>query len=184
MNQLILEMRNAAVGMIALLTGRRDASSYFDLTYHGLAGSFIAVLVATALNAYLPSLMGMAEPEGFAAWQAFFIAVVFYASQMGFSAIVLTQIRRLDGLLPYVVADNWASFFVTLVSIILGLMQVQAEFAMMLVAIPVIIIEVNIARLIVTLGFMQIVMFLVAQFVGVMVTLLAIGSLLPPVPTP
>lgn len=181
-NQLIIEMRNAASGMIALLTGRRNASSYFDLTLHGLAGSFIAFLLATGVNAYLPGFLGMVPPDGMAAWQAFFIAITFYAAQMGFSAIVLLQIKRLDGLMPYVVADNWASFFITIISIILSLSNMQAELVMLLIAIPVIIIEVNIARLIVTLSFMQIVMFLVAQFVGVMVTLLLIGSFLPQLP--
>lgn len=182
MNQLVLEMRAAASGMIALLMGRRDASTYFDLTLHGLAGSFIAFLVATGLNAYLPSLMGTQEPGSLAAWQGFFMALLFYASQIGFSAIVLAQARRLDGLVPYLVADNWASFFITLASVALSLSNMPMEVTMLFLAIPIIIIEVNIARLIVTLSFLQIMMFLIAQFIGVMATLLVIGSFLPDVP--
>jgi hypothetical protein len=178
-NQFVIEMRNAAKGMFALLIGRRNASSYFDLTLHGLAGSFIAFLLAAGASAYLPGFMGMASPDGIAAWQAFSIALPFYAVQMAFSALVLLQIKRLDGMMPYVVADNWAGFFITLVSIILVVAEVDRDLSIWVVGLLVIISKVNIARLIVTLNFLQIVMFLIAQFVGATVTLLVIDNFIP-----
>ena len=43
-------MMAAGRGVIGLLTGDRQAGSYFDLSNRGLAGSFIALLLITALN--------------------------------------------------------------------------------------------------------------------------------------
>ena len=64
---------------------------------------------------------------------------------------MLRQIGRLDGLVPYLVADNWATFFITIVSTLLTLVGIGDEFAIIALGILVIIVEVNIARLIVTL---------------------------------
>lgn len=179
MTSLIEEMFAAGRGMVALLLGRRDAPSYFDLTARGLAGSFVAFLLATAVNAYLPGLMGLTPEDSLTSWQAFYIALFFFSLQIGFSGLVLVQIKRLDGLMPYLVADNWASFFVTILSILLTLAGMASEMALVMLAIPVIIIEVNIARLIVTLSVLQIVSFLVAQLIGVIIGVLVLGMILP-----
>ena len=52
----IEEMMAAGRGVIGLLTGDRQAGSYFDLGQRGLLGSFIALLLITALNAVLPKV--------------------------------------------------------------------------------------------------------------------------------
>ena len=80
---------------------------------------------------------------------------------------MLRQIGRLDGLVPYLVADNWATFFITIISTLLSLAGIGDEFAIIALGILVIIVEINIARLIVTLPGLQIAMFLIAQLVGV-----------------
>ncbi len=172
------EMISAGRGLVALLTGRRDAGSYFDLTLRGLAGSFAVFLFATTLNAYLPALMGM-MPEGTGAAQTLIVAGVLYAVQIGCGVLVLRQIGRLDGLVPYLVADNWATFFVTAVTIVLSLVGFSPELALILVGVVVLILEINIARLIVTLTPLQIAMFLIAQMVGVVVGLLVMGMMMP-----
>ena len=56
---LLEEMSAAARGCIALLMGDRKAASYFDFSQRGLAGSFVAFLVATLLNALSPLLFGI-----------------------------------------------------------------------------------------------------------------------------
>ena len=43
--------------------------------------------------------------------------------EIGFSAIVLRQLKRLDGLVPYLVADNWATFYITVFSTVLALVN-------------------------------------------------------------
>lgn len=175
---LIEEMMLAGRGVLALLTGRRDAPRYFDLTLHGLAGSFVAFLVATTLNAYLPVLTGSA-PEGTSASQALLIVALLYAVQMGFSAIVLNQLKRLDGLVPYLVAGNWGTFFITLLTVAISFLSLDGNLVLLMIGILVIVIEINTARIIVTLRPLQIVMFLVAQMVGVLLALTIVGMMLP-----
>lgn len=172
------EMISAGQGLVALLTGRRDAGGYFDLTLRGLAGSFVAFLFATTLNAYLPALMGT-MPEDTGAAQTLLVAGALYAVQIGCGVLVLNQIGRLDGVVPYLVADNWATFFVTAVTIALSLFQFSPELVLIFVGIVVLILEINIARLIVTLTPLQIAMFLIAQMVGVVIGLFVIGALMP-----
>lgn len=175
---LIDEMILAGRGILALLTGRRNASGYFDLTLRGLAGSFVAFLLATTLNAYLPVLLGQPS-DVINPPQALFMALVLFGLQLTFSALVLNQLKRLDGLVPYMVADNWATFFVTMVTIILSLVGFTGDLSLIVVGLLVIIIEINIARLIVTLTPLQIAMFLIAQMVGVTIGLLLFGMLMP-----
>lgn len=172
------EMRAAARGLVALLTGDRRAASYFDFSPRGLAGSFIAFLTITALNATLPIVLGLNGPAASISRSVLMVAVLF-AMQIGFSAIVLRQLGRLDGLVPYLVADNWATFFITLGSTALALVGLSGDITLIAIGILVIVIEINIARLIVTLSPLQIAMFLVAQLVGVSIGLLLIGALFP-----
>ena len=173
------EMMAAGRGVIGLLTGDRNAGSYFDLSQRGLYGSFIALLLVTALNAVLPIVLG-AENASIAR-DVVSVAILF-ALQIGFSAIVLRQLKRLDGLVPYLVADNWATFFLTLVSGAVAAAGLSNDITLVVLAIVVIFIEVNIARLIVTLSPLQIAMFLVAQLVGVAIGLVIIGFVFPASP--
>lgn len=180
---LIEEMVQAAKGLVALLMGRRDASDYFDLGLRGLAGSFVAFLIATAVNAYLPLLMGMTTTDQSGhPWQAIFMVLLLFGLQVGASALILKQYGRLDGLVPYLVADNWATFFITMLSILLGLMGMGGNVLLFATGALVLIIEINIARLIVTLSPWQIAGFLVAQLVGVAVGLIILGLLVPAPP--
>ena len=174
----IEEMMAAGRGVLGLLTGDRQAGSYFDLSMRGLLGSFIALLLVTALNAVLPTVLGIEGPAGSITRGIAMVALLF-ALQVGFSAIVLRQLGRMDGLSPYLVADNWATFFLTLISAALAAAGVANDFTLIVLGIVVIIIEVNIARLIVTLSPLQIAMFLVAQLVGVSIGLWVIGIAFP-----
>jgi hypothetical protein len=173
----IIEEATAAMrGVAALVVGDRRSPQYFDFSQRGLVGSFIAFLSVTLLNAGLPMLLGRAGPPG-ETFRAIAVVALLFVCQIGFAAIVLRQLKRLDGLVPYIIADNWATFVVTLGLTILTLFGFSGEIAVLLVGILVIIIEINIARLIVTLSPMQIAMFIVAQFVGVALGLLLVGGL-------
>jgi hypothetical protein len=173
----IEELMAAGRGVLALVVGDRRAGSYFDLSQRGLVGSFIAFLLVTGLNAVLPVLIG-AKPEGGIA-RAILMVGILFVLQVAFSAIVLRQLKRLDGLVPYLVADNWATFFMTLISSALAAAGVNGDWTLVVLGIAVIVIEVNIARLIVTLSPLQIAMFIVAQLVGVSIGLAIIGFAFP-----
>jgi hypothetical protein len=170
------EMMAAGRGVIGLLAGDRQSGSYFDLSDRGLAGSFIALLLVTALNAVLPIILGS---EGESIAQGVITVALLFVLQVGFSIIVLRQVNRLDGLVPYLVADNWATFFLTLISTAVAAAGLANDFTLIVLGIIVIIVEVNIARLIVTLPPLQIAMFLIAQLVGVSIGLVLIAFLFP-----
>jgi hypothetical protein len=174
---IIDELAAAARGTVALIFGDRRAADHFDFSQRGLAGSFIAWLAATLFSALLPMMLGI-KTEG-SLTQALLMAGLLYVLQIGFSYLVLRQLKRLDGLVPYLVADNWASFFLALLSAVAAVLGLSAELAIYVFAIVVIVIEINISRLIVTLSPMQIAMFLVAQMVGVGIGLIIIGALVP-----
>jgi hypothetical protein len=171
-------MLAAARGIAAVTIGDKRAAAYFDFSPRGLAGSFIAFLVATAFSAYLPHLTGSAS-AGVPTSRLILMAGLLFAVQLGFSALVLRQLKRLDGFVPYLVADNWATFFVTLVSSALTLLGLSSDAAVLLVGILVLVIEINIARLVVGLKGWQIAMLLVAQLVGVGFGLLLVGLVVP-----
>ena len=166
----------AGRGVIGLLVGDRQAGSYFDLSTRGLPGSFIALLLITALNAVLPIMLG-AESESITR-NVVSVALLFVL-QIGCSAIVLRQVGRMDGLVPYLVADNWATFFLMLVSAAVAAAGAANDVTLIGLGIVVIFIEVNIARLIVTLPPLQIAMFIISQLVGASVGLAVIGVLMP-----
>ncbi len=151
--------------MAGLVVGDREVSRHFDLTLRGLYGSLIALLLVTAASAYLPVLMG--RPGGM------LLGILGYglllSMQIGFSAIVLLQVKRLDGFVPYFTADNWASVYVTVGSTALSLMGISDEFLSVPIAVLVIVIAVNIGRLIIRLEPLQVAMFVVAQMVGAVI---------------
>lgn len=166
----------AGRGVIGLLVGDRQSGSYFDLSLRGLAGSFIALLLITALNAVLPIVLGA---EGESITRNVLMVALLFALQVGCSAIVLRQVGRLDGLVPYLVADNWATFFLTLISAAIAAAGAANDVTLVVLAMVVIFVEVNIARLIVTLPPLQIAMFIIAQLVGVSIGLALISFILP-----
>lgn len=175
---LIEEMMAAGRGVFGLLIGDRKSADYFDYSARGLVGSFIAFVVITAINAYLPMVLGIEiQPGGIS--RGILMVLILFVLQLGFAAIVLRQLKRMDGLLPYLVADNWATFFVTLVAIALAAAGVGGQAVVVVLGLVVIVIEINISRLIVTLPPLQIAMFIVAQLVGISIGLALIGFIFP-----
>lgn len=175
---LLEEMSAAARGVVALIVGDRRAPSYFNFSQRGLIGSFVAFLVASLVSALVPFLMGAEVPPG-AITRGLIVVGILFVAQIGFSALVLRQVGRLDGLVPYLVADNWATFFITLLSTVITVAGLPDEAAILGLGLLVIVVEINIARLIVTLPGLQIAMFLIAQLVGVSIAFLVIGTAFP-----
>jgi hypothetical protein len=175
---IIEEMTAAARGVVAIIRGDRRAAGYFDFSDRGLVGSFIAFAAVTGFDALLPTLTGSHDPSG-SVFRSVAMRVILFVFQLGFSIIVLRQLKRLDGLVPYLVTDNWATFFLTLITSLLAMVGFTGDVALIVIGILVIIVEINIARLIVTLSPLQIAMFIIAQLVGVSIALIIISGIFP-----
>lgn len=177
------EAANAIRGCIALVMGRRDASSYFDFSQRGLIGSLIAVLAAMILAGFGPLLLGVPSPRG-AATQSIVINGVLFATQALTAYAALRQMGRQDGFIPYLVASNWVTLLsavLLLVSTIFGPIGVIVLLGTAVVAI---LTFVNIGRFIVTLAPLQIGLLFLSQAVGVFIALALVTVLLPAPPTP
>jgi len=85
---------------------------------------------------------------------------------------------RLDGFMPYLVADNWVNFYVSLIGAISIVLLGGSDIMLLVVGLLSIIIEINIARRIVTLAPVQIAIFIVAQVVAQFVGLMVLGGII------
>jgi len=159
------EMISAGRGIFALFMGSRDATRHFDFTLRGLIGSIVGLIIALTLSAYLPSLLGTNSAD-VRPHQAFIYTSSIYLFQMSTAVVVLRQLNRLDAVVPYLVADNWATFIITLLTLIPIFLQVEPFLVLMVLAIVVVVVKVNIARLIVTLTPWKIVLFLGAHLLA------------------
>lgn len=171
------EALGAGRGTLALLRGRQDAPQYFDFSLRGLIGSFIALLLAIGVSVFGPMVFGMASPSGAAASMTLLSALLF-GVQIGAAYFVLAMLGRLDGFLPYLVADNWVNFFVSLVGALSIVLLGGSDIMLLVVGVVSLVIEVNIARRILTLAPMQVAMFIVAQIVAQLLGLLVLGGIL------
>lgn len=156
--------------------GRQDAPRHFDFSLRGVVGSFIALVLAVAVSVFGPQALGMGGPSGAAAAMAL-LSVLLFAVQIGAAYFVLAMLGRLDGFLPYLVADNWVNFFVSLIGALSIVLLGGSDIMLFVVGIISLVIEVNIARRIVTLAPMQVVMFIVAQVAAQLLGLLVLGGL-------
>jgi hypothetical protein len=177
-NDIWNEVASAARGVAALVIGDRRAASYFDFSDRGLVGSFIAFLVVALINTGVPLILGIPGMSG-TVFRAIATVVIVLALQIGAAAIVLRQLKRPDALVPYIVADNWATFFLTIATTALGLTGIGGELLLVVTGIVIIIVMVNLARLILTLTAWQIVTFLVAQLISGIVALMVLTVVFP-----
>ena len=176
-NDIWNEVASAARGVVALVIGDRRANSYFDFSDRGLVGSFIAFLVVAMLNSAVPLVLGVPGTSG-TVFRAIATVIIVLALQIGAAALVLRQLKRPDALVPYIVVDNWATFFLTIATTLLGLVGAGGELMFIATGI-VIIIMINIARLILTLTPWQIASFLVVQLISGVIALFLVSAVFP-----
>ena len=173
------ELMAAVQGCLALVTGKRDAPSFFDFSQRGLISSLIAVILGIALAGFGPVLVGVPLPSG-AATQSIIVNAVLFVAQAGTAFIALRQMGRQDGFLPYLVASNW----VTLVSAVLLLLSTLLGPLGLIILVAVVIVAIatfiNIGRLIVTLTPLQIGILFISQAVGVFVALAVVAVIIGP----
>lgn len=176
---LIEELTRAARGVAGLVIGDRKAPGYFDFSQRGLYGSFIAYLLILALNAYAPILAGVPDSQG-TVLRATLSNLILYGAQVAACALALRQLDRSSSFVPYLVANNWASFFFVVIALLVGLTSGGVGITLLILGILIIVVEINIARLVIGLTAMKVVLFLVAQLVGGGVGLLLITLIFPP----
>ena len=123
----------------------------------------------------LPIILG-SESESIA--RGVLTVVLLFVLQIGFSIIVLRQVNRMDGLVPYLVADNWATFWASLVFLVLSFVGL-GSIVIIATTLVGLWLQISIARTIVTLAPVQIVILLIGQLVGVFVGLLIVLALFP-----
>jgi len=177
MTTIIDEMVAAARGCALLLVGNRTAAQHFDFSQRGLVGSFIAILVATAFSAYLPVLLGIGSHGS--VLRVILTSGMAFALQVALAALALRQMKRLDGFVPYLVAENWATFFLSVITALLALIGFGGDFFLVVVGIVMLVVQINIARLIVTLAPLQVAIFLIAQLVAGSIGLLIVALSMP-----
>lgn len=177
-NDIWNEVTSAARGVVALIIGDRRAGSYFDFSDRGIVGSFIAFLVVAMLNTAVPLVLGVPGTSG-TVFRAIATVMIVLVLQIGAAAMVLRQLKRSDALVPYIVVDNWATFYLTIVTTLLGLVGLGGELMFIATGIVIIIIMINIARLILTLTPWQIASFLVVQLISGVIALFVISAVFP-----
>lgn len=177
------ELIAAARGCVALVIGDRQAPNYFDFRQTGLVGSFIALVIGLAVQAFGPQLLGVATPSGVAGGVVILGALVI-GVQFGVAYLVLRQLGRGDGFVPFIVAQNWVTLFqgilaVALIAIFGQPIAVDSTGEMaqltsgsipfILLGIAAIIVAINIARLILTLRPWHVALFVMSQFTTALV---------------
>ena len=170
------ELMSAGRGVLGLLVGDKRAGGFFDFSQRGLAGSFIAVLGVAAVDAILPLILS-GKHDSIAA--SMLQLAVIYGFQLAFTALVLRQIKRTDALVPYIVSYNWLNFFATLILSAIYAAGAGASFVIVFIGIAAIVVEVNIARLVMTLAPLQIAFMIGAQIIGVVIGLMLLLLLFP-----
>lgn len=165
-------------GCIALITGKRDSSTFFDFSQRGLIGSLIAAVVAIMLAAFGPQLLGLHLPAG-AATQSVIVNGVLFVAQAGMAAVVLRQMGRQDGFVPYLVASNWVTLLSAVLLLISTLFGEVGIVLLLGIAIVALLTFINIGRFIVTLAPLQIALLFVSQAVGVFLALGIVALFLP-----
>jgi len=173
------ELKGAAQGCFALLTGNRQAADYFDFSQRGLIGSLIAFVIASTVTAFLPQVLGFGGAPG-TATRALVLGAAMFGLQVGIAWLVLRQLGRPDGFVPFLVADNWATFFTSFLSMILLFTGGTSDIAFIVIGLVVLIVEINIARRIVTLSGMQVAIFIIAQLVASSIGLLLLMLIMGP----
>ena len=172
----IEEMTAAARGCLALLTGNRQAPSFFDFSQRGLVSSLIAVLLGVALAGFGPLLAGAPFPPG-TARQSIIINLVLFVAQAGTAWVALRQMGRLDGYVPYLVASNWVTLATAVLMLLSTLLGPLGLVMLVLVVILAITSFINIGRFVVTLAPLQIGILFLSQAVGVFLALAVVALL-------
>lgn len=190
---LLEEAGRAVGGMLRLVLGRRDATCRFDFSQRGLAGSFIALIVAFVVFTAITG-MGAAVRQTMSPTGQLFIIGTLVAARFVALRISLPRLDALHAFRPVMVASNWvnaiavgglvaATFCLAFVgALMLGPTAGETLVAIILtlwvaIAIATFVAEVNILRLVAALGGGEIVMVLAAQVFALILAIFILAQL-------
>lgn len=187
------EALRAVGGTWRLVLGRREATSGFDFSQRGLAGSFIALIVAYVLFTAITGIGAAARQTMSPSGQLFIIGTL-TAARFGALRIVLPRLDALHAVRPVMVASNWvnaiavgglvtATFCLAFVgAMMLGPTAADTLVAIILTlwvatAIATLVAEVNILRIVAGLGGGEVVMVLAAQVFALILAIFILAQL-------
>jgi len=161
------EMVDAARGIYALIRGEKEKLGYFNFSQSGLVGSFIAVFIGLILQ----ELFAGPGPEEFQvpAWANLLSYAILYATPFIVAYGFLGIIGERDRMRGYIVVNNWASFFFTLIIVAIFIFQLLASVGYFVIVVLTIIIFWRTARIILGFSVPQTIIFFVATVMGVLI---------------
>lgn len=125
-------------------------------------GSLIAFIAMVGLS----SLVLTALPGGSVSlFRSVMADVLLYVGQIAMAAAYLRQIKRSEGFIPYLVATNWSTTYLTIAGLAIAFAMGGVLF-MLISSIAILVTMINIARLVVGLSKMQVALFIGAQILG------------------
>ncbi|MCF4097495.1 hypothetical protein [Maritalea mediterranea] len=160
------EMVDAARGIFSLIRGETGKLGYFNFSQAGLVGSFIAVFIGLILQ----ELFAGPGPEGLQvpAWANLLSYTILYATPYLVAYAFLGIIGERERILGYMVVNNWASFFFTLIIVAIFVFQLLATVGYFLIVILTLIIFWRTARVILGFSVPQTIIFFVATIMAVL----------------
>ncbi|RDE10037.1 hypothetical protein [Pelagibacterium lacus] len=176
---LLAEARDALSGVLMLVLGRAASGQWFETSQRGLAGSFIALILAHVLLAAFAGLGDAGRGQHSPSLQLF-IAGVLVALRYGAMRLLLPRFGALGRFRAFMVASNWTQAIAISVlliatfvcafagALLLGPQAGERIVTLVLlvwaaVAITALIAEINIARLMVDLDVAGIIQAFAAQ---------------------
>ncbi len=192
-SKLIEEGASAVGGTWHLMLGRPDALSRFDFSQRGLAGSFIALIVAFVVFTAITGMGAAARQTMSPAGQLFIIGTLIAARFVALR-VVLPRLDALHGFRSVMVASNWVNaiavgglvgvtFCVAFAgALMLGPTAGETLVAIILtlwaaIAIATFIAEINILRIIAGLRGGEVVMVLAAQLFAMILAVFILAQL-------
>ena len=180
-SKLIEEGASAVGGTWNLMLGRPDALSRFDFSQRGLAGSFIALIVAFVVFTAITGMGAAARQTMSPAGQLFIIGTLIAARFVALR-VVLPRLDALHGFRPVMVASNWVNAIavgglvgVTFCVAFAGVAIILTLWAA--IAIATFIAEINILRIIAGLRGSEVVMVLAAQLFALILAIFILAQL-------
>lgn len=160
------EMIDAAKGVFALIRGEKDKLGYFNFSLSGLVGSFIAVLIGLTLQ----EIFSGPGPEDLQvpAWANLLSYTLLYATPFLVAYGFLSIIGQRERMLAYMVANNWASFFFTLIIVAIFIFQLLASVGYFVIVVLTILVFWRTARIILGFTMPQTIIFFVATIMAVL----------------
>lgn len=163
------ELLDAAKGVFALIRGEQDKLNYFNFSRTGLVGSFIAVLIGV----FLQEIFSAPPPKDIyvPAWANLVSFALVYSAPIVVTFGFLSIVNQQERLLPYVVVNNWAIFFFTLISVAIFIFNLHQAVGIFILFILAFIIFWHTSRIILGFTGPQTILFLVATAMALAILL-------------